>query len=46
MPAWKDADGGTTFCADTEVGSRWGALERERDLMSLFYVRRASAYTV
>lgn len=29
MPAWKDADGGTTFCADTEVGSRWGALERE-----------------
>lgn len=30
MPAWKDADGGTTFCADNELGSRWGALERER----------------
>lgn len=44
MPAWKDADGGTTFCADTEVGSRWGALEREKErelyLKSPFYVRR------
>lgn len=27
MPAWKDADGGITFCAETEVGIRWVELE-------------------
>lgn len=29
-PAWKDAEGVTTFCADTEVGIRWAELQRER----------------
>lgn len=27
MPAWKDADGGITLCAETEVGIRWVGLE-------------------
>lgn len=31
MPAWKDAEGATTFCADTEVGIRWAELEQERE---------------
>lgn len=31
MPAWKDAEGATTFCADTEVGIRWAELEKESE---------------
>ncbi len=30
MPAWKEAEGGTTFCAETEVGIRGVDLENER----------------
>lgn len=26
MPAWKEAEGGITLCADTEVGIRWALL--------------------
>lgn len=29
MPAWRDAEGAATFCADTEVGIRWAELEKE-----------------
>lgn len=29
MPAWNDADGGTTFWAETEVEIRWAELQNE-----------------
>lgn len=34
MPAWKDADGCTTFCADTDVAMGRLALEREEKEVS------------
>lgn len=30
-PAWKDADGAITFCAETEVGIRWVELEKQQN---------------
>lgn len=30
MPAWKEAEGGITLCADTEVGIRWALLGEKK----------------
>lgn len=32
MPAWNDADGGITFCAETEVGIRWIELQKKEEI--------------
>lgn len=40
IPAWNDADGGITFCAETEVGIRGAELEKEELLLKRCQIKK------
>lgn len=44
MPAWNDADGGITFCAETEVGIRCAVLRKKEEKKNFLGIYFKSDY--